>query len=150
MRLLCTLRYVERPKTRRGEHYVPMGKEAAEAFRQVMASREAPDIEPEFDGASGFFFLDKNGMPCVAMHWEHRMSRAVAKYNRIYREPLPKTTPHMCRHALATRMVRGGMSPVHLKYIMGHAGIETTYNIYTHLGFEDAREGALKIERGHR
>ena len=127
-----------------------MGKEVAEAFRQVIASREAPDIEPQVDSVSGFLFLDMNGMPCAAMHWEHRMSAAVAKYNRIYREPLPKMTPHMCRHTYATRMVRGGMNPVHLKYIMGHADIETTYNIYTHLGFEGAREGALRIERGSR
>ena len=147
MRLLCTLRYVERPKTRRGEHYVPMGKEAAEAFRQVMASREAPDIESEFDGASGFFFLDKNGMPCVAIHWEHRMSRAVAKYNRIYREPLPKITPHMCRHTFAMRMARNGMSPVRLKYIMGHADIATTYNVYTHMGLDDVRDEMLRIDR---
>ena len=101
----------------------------------------------QLGGVSGFLFLDKSGMPCVAMHWEHRMSRAVARYNRIYREPLPKITPHMCRHSFATRMARNGMSPVRLKYIMGHADIATTYNIYTHLGFEDVRDEVLRIER---
>lgn len=141
------LRYIERPKTRRGEHCVPMGKEVADAFGRVLACREAPAVEPVVDGVSGFLFLDINGMPCVVMHWEHRMSRAVAKYNRIYREPLPKITPHMCRHSFATRMARNGMNPVHLKYIMGHADIATTYNIYTHLGFEDVREEVVRIER---
>lgn len=44
-------------------------------------------------------------------------------------------------------MARNGMSLASLKYIMGHADIATTYNIYTHLDFEDVREEALKIER---
>ena len=124
-----------------------MNKETSAAFKRVIENRKVPDEEPEVDGVSGFLFLDINDMPCVAMHWEHRMSGAVTKYNRIYREPLPKITPHMCRHSFATRMVRNGMNPVHLKYIMGHADIATTYNIYTHLGFEDVREEALRIER---
>lgn len=94
---------------------------------------------------SGFLFLDMNGMPCVATHWEHRMNVAVARYSRIYREPLPELTQHMCRHTFATRMARNGMSPVRLKYIMGHADIATTYNIYTHLGFEDVRNEMLRI-----
>lgn len=140
-------RYIERPKTKQGERIVPMNKETSAAFKRVIDNRKVPDEEPVVDGVSGFLFLDINEMPCVAMHWEHRMSRAVAKYNRIYREPLPKITPHMCRHSFATRMVRNGMNPVHLKYIMGHADIATTYNIYTHLGFEDVREEALRIER---
>ena len=78
-----------------------------------------PAVEPVVDGVSGFLFLDANDMPCVAMHWEHRMSGAVAKHNRIYREPLPKITPHMCRHSFATRMAWNGMSPARLKYVMG-------------------------------
>lgn len=49
--------------------------------------------------------------------------------------------------SFATRMVRNGMGPVRLKYIMGHADIATTYNIYTHLGFEDVCEEVLRIER---
>lgn len=124
-----------------------MNKETSAAFKRVIENRKVPDEEPVVDGVSGFLFLDTNGMPCVAMHWEHRMGRAVAKYNRIYREPLPKITPHMCRHSFATRMARNGMSPARLKYIMGHADIATTYNIYTHLGFEDVREEVLRIER---
>ena len=122
-------------------------KEVAEAFRRVIACRETPAVESEVDGVSGFLFLDINDMPCVAMHWEHRMGRAVAKYNRIYREPLPKITPHMCRHSFATRMARNGMSPARFKYIMGHVDIATTYNIYACPGFEDVREEVLRIER---
>lgn len=32
-------------------------------------------------GKVGFLFLDKDGMPEVAMHWQHRMKRAVNRYN---------------------------------------------------------------------
>ena len=39
---------------------------------------------------------------------------------------------------------RSGMSPAKLKYIMGHSDIDTTFNVYTHLGFEDVREDMLR------
>jgi len=35
------------------------------------------------DGYSGFLFLDDDGMPLVAMHWEHRFNRMVGRYNDI-------------------------------------------------------------------
>ena len=36
------------------------------------------------------------------------------------------------------------MSPVRLKYLMGHSDISVTYNIYTHIGFEDVKYEVLK------
>ena len=36
------------------------------------------------DGYTGFLFLDKDGMPLVAMHWEHRFNHMISRYNEIY------------------------------------------------------------------
>ena len=45
------------------------------------------------DGYSGFLFLDEDGMPLVAMHWEHRLNHMVKRYNEIFREQMPKSRP---------------------------------------------------------
>ena len=32
---------------------------------------------------------DDNGMPLVAMHWQHRFNHMVGRYNDIYRVQMP-------------------------------------------------------------
>ena len=135
------MRYViQEPKTEKGIRFVTMSDEVAERFRKVIAQRPAPENEPEIDGLSGFLYLDKNGMPLVALHWEHYFQRIVAKFNSIYKEEIPKGTPHVCRHTLCSNQARAGMNPKVLQYVMGHSEIGVTLNTYTHLGFEEARE----------
>ena len=41
-------------------------------------------------------------------------------------------------------MAKSGMNPKTLQYIMGHSDIGVTFNTYTHLTFDDAKE---EIER---
>ena len=135
------MRYViQEPKTEKGIRFVPMSDEVAECFRKVIAQRPAPESEPEVDGISGFLYLDKNDMPLVALHWEHYFQRIVAKFNSIYKEEIPKVTPHVCRHTFCSNQARAGMNPKVLQYVMGHSEIGVTLNTYTHLGFEEARE----------
>lgn len=138
--------YIERPKTSSGVRYVPMSEGVAECFRRVVANRPKPPIEPVVDGVGGFLFLDKNQMPRVALHWEKYFQYAVAKHNRIYKDELPKITPHVCRHTFCSKMARKGMDPVKLKYVMGHSDIDVTYNTYTHLGFDDVKADVLRFE----
>ena len=54
----------------------------------------APKVEKAIDGYSGFLFYDDNGMPLVAMHWQHRFNHMVGRYNDIYRVQMPNITPH--------------------------------------------------------
>ena len=130
---------IEDTKTKSGERYVPMSQQVAECFRRVIASRKAPKQAPIINGYTGFLFLDKNGMPMVALHWEHYFKHILNKYNSIYKVQLPKITPHVCRHTFCSNTARSGMSPKTLQYIMGHSDISVTPNTYTHLTFDDAK-----------
>ena len=130
---------IEDTKTKSGERYVPMSQQVVECFRRVIANRKPPKQEPMIDGYTGFLFLDKNGMPMVALHWEHYFKHILNKYNSIYKVQLPKITPHVCRHTFCSNMARSGMSPKTLQYIMGHSDISVTLNTYTHLTFDDAK-----------
>ena len=89
---------IESTKTNAGTRKLPMTEEVFRCFQAILEDREAPRVEKMVGGYTGFLYLDKNGMPEVAMHWEHRFNHAVSRYNEIYREQLPNITPHICRH----------------------------------------------------
>ena len=130
---------IEKPKTESGERFVPMSNEVAACFRRIIQNRLKPRKEPMIEGYTGFLFLDKNGMPMVALHWEHYFKHIRNKYNSIYKIQLPKITPHVCRHTFCSNMAKSGMNPKTLQYIMGHSDISVTLNTYTHVQFEDAK-----------
>ena len=67
---------------------------AKESFQAIIEDRNAPKVEKSIDGYSGFPFYDDNGMPLVAMHWQHRFNHMVGRYNDIYWVQMPNITPH--------------------------------------------------------
>ena len=131
---------IEETKTVGGVRQIPMTEEVYGCFQRILAARRPPKVEPMVDGYTGFLYLDKNGMPMVALHWEKYFQHICQKYNSIYKVQLPKITPHVCRHTFCSNMAKSGMNPKTLQYIMGHSDISVTLNTYTHLGFEDVQE----------
>lgn len=131
---------IEDTKTSSGTRIIPMTEEVYECFKRIVENRKKPKKEPVIDGYKGFLFLDKKDIPEVALHWEKHFEWALAKHNRIYKEQLPKITPHVCRYTYCSNMAKSGMNPKTLQYLMGHSDIGVTLNTYTHLGAEDAKE----------
>ena len=97
---------------------LPITEDVAEMFRAIIEDRNAPKVEKSIDGYSGFLFYDDNGMPLVAMHWQHRFNH----------------------------MAKSGMNPKTLQYLMGHSDISVTMNVYTHISFDDAEEELKRME----
>lgn len=126
---------LEEPKTQCGKRILPMSEEVYQCFRRIVAARKAPKIEPMVGGKCGFLYLDKNEKPMVALHWEHYFKRICEKYNGIYRVPLPRITPHVCRHTYCSNMAKSGMNLKTLQHLMGHSNIGITLDTYTPLGF---------------
>ncbi len=134
------------PKTNAGKRVLPLTDDVCKCFRIILKNRKSPKIEPMVDGKSGFLYLDKNGMPMVAMHWEKYFQHIRDKYNRIYKVQLPEITPHVCRHTYCTKMAKSQISAKTLQYLMGHSDISVTLNVYTHLGLLDAQQELEKLE----
>ena len=138
---------IEKTKTNAGTRVLPMNDDVAKCFQTIIEEREAPKVEKMVDGYSGFLFLDEDGMPLVAMHWEHRLNHMVKRYNEIFREQMPNITPHVCRHTYCSIQTRAGMYPKTLQYLMGHSDISVTMNTYTHLGLEDAVDEMNRMQQ---
>ena len=137
---------IESTKTNAGTRKLPMSEEVFRCFQAIIEDREAPRYERVVDGYTGFLFTDKEGLPLVAMHWEHRFNHMVKRYNDIYRVQMPNITPHVCRHTYCSNMAKSGMNPKTLQYLMGHSDIGVTLNTYTHLGLEDAVDELKRVE----
>ena len=143
---LSDMEYIIEPtKTNAGKRVLPMTQDVYECFQTILKNRKAPKKEPMIGKYVGFLYLDKNGMPMVALHWQKYFDHICEKYNKIYREQIPKITPHVCRHTYCTNMALAGMNPKTLQYLMGHSEIGVTLDVYTHMSFEDARDEMEKM-----
>ncbi len=137
---------IQETKTTAGTRVLPITQEVADMFRSIIEDRPKYKVEKVVQGYSGFLFLDKNGMPLVAMHWEHRFRSMLGRYNEIYKVQMPKITPHVCRHTYCSNMAKSGINPKTLQYLMGHSDIAVTLNVYTHVGLEDAERELHKMQ----
>lgn len=138
--------HIESTKTNAGTRKLPMTEDVFRMFRAILEDRPTDFPEIMVDGYVGFLFRDKNGMPEVALHWEHRLKNAVNRYNSIFRVQLPKITPHICRHTYCSNQAKAGMNPKTLQYLMGHSDIGVTMNTYTHLSLDDAKNEMIRME----
>jgi integrase len=136
---------IERPKTESGNRVIPMSEDVYDCFKRILEQRKPLKVEPMIDGRCGFLYLDKNGMPMVALHWEHYFKPICGKYNDIYKMPLPEITSHVCRHTYCSNMAKSGMNLKTLQYLMGHSDVGITLNTYTHVDLEDVIEDMRKV-----
>ena len=137
---------IEATKTNAGTRKIPMTEDVYQTFKRILDNRPTDLAEKIVAGYGGFLYRDKNGMPEVAMHWEHRFNHAVKRYNDIFKIQIPNITPHVCRHTYCSNQARAGMSPKTLQYLMGHSDIGVTMNTYTHLGLDDAKVEMIRLE----
>ena len=117
-----------------------MTEEVYETFKRIISGRKKPKVEYMIDGYSGFLFLNDKGKPIQAYYIQKKIHYSVEKYNKIYKEELPKITPHVCRHTYCTNMAKSGIFVKTLQYLMGHSDISVTMNVYTHLKLVDAQD----------
>ena len=132
--------FVKSPKTSSGVRCIPMSDVVYMALKRVVANRQSPTVELLVDRYSGFLFLDKAGMPKVAMHLENYMRGMQKKMERIYGKSFPRVTPHVLRHTFCTNMQRAGIDVKSLQYLMGHSNVSVTLDVYTHVDFHAVQE----------
>ena len=132
--------FVKSPKTSSGVRCIPMSDVVYMALKRVVANRQSPTVELLVDGYSGFLFLDKAGMPKVAMHLENYMRGMQKKMERSYGKSFPRVTPHVLRHTFCTNMQRAGIDVKSLQYLMGHSNVSVTLDVYTHVDFHAVQE----------
>lgn len=135
-------------KTESGERYVPIPDDL---FDDLMKYIKQNKIR------TGFLFKNENGKNMS----ETKIRRLWASFVRqwdldcgaeTYRNAIVKhavdqdITPHYLRHTYATQLYRVGYDLKTAQYLLGHADIRTTANIYSHIKQEDAARIASRID----
>lgn len=112
--------------------------------------------QQEVDGISDFVFTNTLGKPYATNAINFALDNIVKAYNKSehaqaekeHREPelLPHISAHILRHTACTRLAESGLEPKVLQYIMGHANISVTLDVYTHLDFTQIQEKMETIQ----
>ena len=71
--------------------------------------------------------------------------QTVDRYNRKHEDQLPHTTAHHLRHSFCTNLIDAGMNPKSVQYLMGHASITVTLNVYAHSNKDKAERDFFGI-----
>lgn len=138
--------HISTPKTESGVRTIPMTQDVLKAFEEQRKINfmlgKSKDVEVE--GYKGFVFMAKTGRPLMPSAVNNVLYNIVDAYNKEEvkaakkehrkAELLPKISAHIMRHTVCTRMAECRMDIKVLQYIMGHAHIDVTMEVYNHLG----------------
>lgn len=96
------------------------------------------------------------GRPYAVNAVNFALDNIVKAYNKMegaqaakeHRQPelLPHVSAHILRHTACTRLAESGLEPKVLQYIMGHANVSVTLDVYTHLDFTKIQEKMEAIQ----
>ncbi len=148
-----------------GRPEVKSGGKSPSAERVITMPRQLTDyLRPLLAGRSPFDLVctDTRGHMLTDTAWKRMWDSYLLdlnfKYGSFTKKPsskydpggvpfvIPRLTPHMLRHTCATNMVLAGMDVVSVKSQMGHANIQTTLNIYTHVTAEHQQSQVEKLD----
>ena len=138
--------HISTPKTDSGIRTIPMTSDVQRAFEEQkklnFMLQKGKDVE--IDGYKGFIFMAKSGRPLMPSAINNILYNIVDAYNKTEverakkehrkAELLPKFSAHVMRHTACTRMAECRMDVKVLQYIMGHAHIDVTMEVYNHIG----------------
>jgi integrase len=127
---------IDRPKTPNAVRNIPMTKAVRESLTHLVEERRKNPNTCMSDGVSGFLSVTRNGRPRCHSEYDDAMRAFMARYNEQTDIPIERCTPHVLRHTYCTRCIAAGIDIKSAQYLMGHADVSTTLNIYADIVFD--------------
>ena len=137
--------HVSAPKTDAGIRTIPMSDTVYQAFAAQKRQNFLQGIprNAEIEGRTDFIFMSKNGRPLMPGAVNNVLYNIVAAYNRQEAaraekesrdaEWMPPISAHTLRHTGCTRMAEQGLDMKVVQYVMGHASVGVTMEVYNHI-----------------
>lgn len=138
--------YIQQTKTKNGNRILPMTLDVETCFKDIIKNHPFFEREIKVDNIQGFLCFDKNRNVMYSCHWEKALTTILKKYNETKEVKIKCLTPHICRHTYCTRMVMKGMNLKTLQYLMGHADVSTTMNVYSHVHLSDVEKELERLK----
>lgn len=150
---------IQSPKTTFGNRVIPMKNDVWEALKRQKENQEYLRKQKHWKPLKGFenlVFSGDKGQPqqrgaiqsllnslVVAMNEEETKKAKEENREPVYMEHLH---PHALRHSFATRCFEADMSSKTVQVLLGHASIQMTLDLYTHVSEKKKQEEMLKLD----
>ncbi len=126
------------PKTRTSIRKVPMNDICEKALRKqiqqkkVIANKNVKNVDDQF---KDLIFTTRFNTPLNAQNFCDAIEKIVDEINLVKDEldKMEKFSSHTFRHTFATRCFEAGIKPKTLQGYLGHATLQMTMDLYTHL-----------------
>lgn len=115
--------FTSTPKTQKGYRVVPLSDSALYYARKLFSLYNGP-----------YFISSSVGTRIVPRNYSRMLERLCALCGVSYKGV------HALRHSFATELISAGASVKYVSELLGHASVQTTYNLYVHAGLDDMRK----------
>ena len=144
--------HVDAPKTKSSKRDVPMNQQCKLALKKQMMQRNvvmAKKSAKPVSGLENLVFTTQYGTPLNAVTFGAAIKSIIDSINmcRDELEQFECFSPHCFRHSFATRCFEAGIKPKTVQGYLGHATMQMTMDLYTHVLKEHSMEEMEKLEK---
>lgn len=126
------------PKTDTSIRDIPINKRCSEALKKqivqkkIISQKTSKDVQAEY---KDFLFTTKFNTPLNAQIYTDSIKKIVDEINltKYPIEYMEYFSGHTFRHTFATRCFEAGIQPKTVQKYLGHASLDMTMNLYTHV-----------------
>lgn len=139
------------PKTKTSKRKVPINKQCEMALKkQYIQSKIIKNklYAKQIDGFEDLLFTTKFNTPINSQIYIDAIKKIIDEINLMKDdlEQMEEFSGHCFRHTFATRCFEAGIQPKTVQKYLGHASLQMTMDLYTHVLNEQAKEEILKLD----
>ena len=151
---------IQTPKTKHGKRIIPLQRDVALALRRQQKNQAEIHAQGKWSPHPGFerlVFTGRTGQPQQRGAVQGMLNKIVKAINteekrlaeKEGREPvlMDHLHPHALRHSFATRCFEVDMPIKTVQTLLGHASIQMTMDLYTHVSEQKMLEDMQKLDQ---
>lgn len=144
--------HINPPKTKTSKRKIPINKQCEIALKKQFIQRNnimAKSSAKPLEGFEDLLFTTKFGTPICNQILIDNIKKIIDEIN-ICRDELEKFeyfSMHCFRHTFATRCFETDIQPKTIQQLLGHASLQMTMDLYTHVLEDKKQEAICKLEK---
>lgn len=145
----CKTFHLEPPKTKQSYRHVPINSTCIDYLKQQAELKEiVANRRPKMQ--TDYLFVTKFNTPLNSVIYSDAIRSVVRRINetRNLDNQFEFFSGHTFRHTFATRCLEAGIQPKVVQSYLGHATLEMTMDLYTHVTADKAAEDIERIVNG--
>lgn len=150
----------ETPKTPNSVRIIPLNQSVVKALKRQRRNQNFLKLQGNWSPSEGFeslIFTGMKGQPQQKLYVRNMLIKLVDEINENEvkkaqeenRNPviMEYVNPHALRHSFATRCFEAEIPPKTVQMLLGHAKIDITLNLYTHVTEKKKVEDMQKLDK---